>query len=80
MALTLEEKFQKAEQNESYAYREFNTMRSQHPNEYVGIVDGKVRYHDKDLDKLLTAIRNEIGSTQGVLVLFVPDRRATIVV
>jgi len=80
MALTLEQKFQQAEQNENYALREFNTMRSHHPDEYVGIVDGQLRYHDKGLDNLLARIRDDIGSTEGVLVLFIPDRRTTIVV
>jgi hypothetical protein len=80
MALTLEQRFSEAERNEQYALREFSAMRSRYRDEYVGILDGEVRYHDKDLDKLLAAIRADRGSTLGVFVLFVPDRRATIVV
>jgi len=80
MALTLEQQFREAEKNENYALSQFNAMRSEYPDQYVGIVDGQVRYHDKNLDNLLTSIRSERGTTQGVLVLFVPSRRATIVV
>ncbi len=81
MSLTLEQKFQQADQNESYALREFNTIRSQHPDEYVGIVEGQVHYHDKNLDNLLARIRADRGgSTEAVLVLFIPDKRSTIIV
>lgn len=81
MALSLEQKFQQAEENESYAVSEFNKIRSQYPDEYVGIVGRQVRYHDKKLDELLANIRTSRGgSTEGVLVLFIPNKRATIIV
>ncbi len=81
MALSLEQKFQQADENENYAINEFNKIRSQYPDEYVGIVDRQVRYHDKKLEDLLASIRvSRGGSTEGVLVIFVPNKRATIIV
>ena len=79
MALTLEQKFQKAEENESYALNEFNKLRHRYPDMHVGIVDGEVKYHDKDIDTLLSQIRTDRGSTEGVFVIFVPSKRATVV-
>ena len=78
--LTLEQKFDQAERNENYALSEFNGLRQRYPDTHIGIVDGEVKYHDKDLDTLLGQIRSDRGSTEGVFVLFVPSKRATIVV
>jgi len=81
MAVTLERKFEQADANEKYALSEFNKWRSQYPDSYVGVVDGQLRYCDKNLDNLLARIRADRGgSTEGVLVLFIPDKQATIIV
>lgn len=80
MSVTAEE-FRKAELNEDYAVREFNSLRQSHPDTYVGVLDGQPKYFDQDLDALLSKIRTDRGgSTRGVLVLFLPSKQATIVV
>ncbi len=80
MSLALEQKFEEMDKNENYALQKFTSLRKQYPDSYVGIADGEVKYSNENLEALLQQIREDRGSTEGVLVLFLPSKRSTIVV
>ncbi len=80
MSLALEQKFEQMDKNEDYALQAFTTLRKRFPNQYVGIVEGEVKCSDENLEPLLEKIRADRGSTEGVLILFIPSKRVTIIV
>ncbi len=82
MALMYEEeqRFRQAEEDKDRVLKEFDSLRKQYPDQYIGVMKGQVKYHDPDLDKLLATIRSDMGTTQGVFVLFVPSKHRTIAV
>jgi hypothetical protein len=82
MALVYEEeqRFMQAEEDKDSVLRDFDSLRSQYPDQYIGVVKGEVRYHDPDLDRLLATIRSEMQTTRGVFVSFIPSKHRTIAV
>jgi len=78
MALVFEEeqRFMQAERDQQYVLREYDSLRKKYPDEYVGVVNGQVKYHSQSLDSLLA----EIGTTKGVFVFFVPSKHRTVAV
>lgn len=76
----LGKKFEQFERNEHYFTKEFNLIRKNYPDAYVGVTNGKVGYHDKSLDHLLKRVRDDGKSMDDVFVVFVPSKRVTLVV
>ncbi len=66
--------------SKDYVVKEFNSIRNNWPNLFVGVVERTVRYSDKTLDGLLAKIRSDKGSTEGVFMIFVPSKQETLVV
>lgn len=75
-----EQRFTQAEQNMNSVLRDFDSLRGKYPDQYVGVMEGQVRYHDPDLDTLLATIRLDRQTTQGVFVVFIPSKHRTIAV
>jgi hypothetical protein len=82
MSLLVEEevRFNQAENDKDFVLREFDSLRKEYPDQYIGVVNGAVKYHDTDLDHLLDSIRSEMKTTKGVFVFFIPSGHRTIAV
>lgn len=74
------QRFVQAEDNKDRVLKEFELLRNQYPDQYIGVVKEQVKYHNSDLDKLLTAIRDDVGTTKGVFIIFIPSKHRTIAV
>lgn len=75
-----EQRFRQAEDDKDYVLRDFDSLRRQFADQYIGVVNRQVKYHDTNLDNLLAAIRSEMGTTRGVFIFFIPSRQRTIAV
>jgi hypothetical protein len=82
MSLTYEEeqRFIQAEADKDLVLRDFEVLRGKFQDQYVGVFQGDVKYHDQSLDRLLDSIRSDLGTTRGVLVFFIPSKERTIAV
>jgi len=83
MSLLAEEemgRFGQAEADQQFVLAEIDSLRHQFPDQYIGVVNREVKYHDANLDNLLTKIRAQMKTTKGVFVFFVPSGYKTIAV
>jgi hypothetical protein len=82
MSLLAEEqvRFDQAENDKNFVLRDFDSLREQFPDQYIGVVNREVKYHNADLDHLLAAIRSEMKTARGVFVFFIPSEHRTIAV
>ncbi|MGA3406149.1 MAG: hypothetical protein ABSD49_10515 [Candidatus Bathyarchaeia archaeon] len=82
MSLLAEEvlRFSQAENDKEFVLKEIDLLRRQFPDQYIGVVNREVKYHDTNLDNLLDMIRSEMKTTKGVFVFFVPSGYRTIAV
>jgi hypothetical protein len=76
--VSIEEKLVKVSVNKDYVVKEFNSLRKNWPDTYIGVFEQSVKYHDKTVDGLLEQIRSD--KVEGVFVTFIPSKQANLVV
>jgi len=82
LSLQVEEvkRFEQAEQDKDYVLRDFESLRKEFADQYIGVVNRKVQYHDVNFDNLLETIRADRKTTQGVFIFFVLSNERTVAV
>ncbi len=77
---TVLENLTRLEKSEQTLVKDMGKLMKEYPNKYVAIADGQVIAADGDLDRLLAAVRNKLGTTEGVLIDYISSKQSQIVV
>lgn len=76
--VSIEETLAKVSVNKDYVVKEFNSLRKNWPDTYIGVFEQTVKYHDETMDGLLEKIRSD--KVEGVFITFVPSKQPNLVV
>lgn len=77
---TVLENLTRLEKSEQALVKNMGKLMKEYPDKYVAIADGQVIVADSDLDRLLTAVKSKVGTTEGVLIDYISSKQSQIVV